>query len=246
MMDGKEKSSEKYIFTATIGEIRVEIEKKRIKNMYLRILPPDGRVKITAPLRTKEEAICRFVTSKKEWIMLHQDRLKENQAKHDCSPDPEYVTGETVLLWGKAYPLAVEYSSPQNGVRLYRDTAILMVRKEDKDSTRKERYDILKLWYREALSRIIPKYMTEWEDIINVKADSWYIRDMKTRWGTCNVSTKRICLNLQLVKKDPVYLEYVIVHELVHLKEKSHNHVFKAYMDQYLPNWRKLRSRLRA
>lgn len=228
----------------TIQGIEVEIEKKKIKNMYLRILPPEGRVYITAPIRMPEHTIREFVESKKDWIKLQQEKQQIRIEKEKQRNEQEYKTGESVLLWGKVITLEVQYKAEHNTVERYGEQLLLKVRETKELSTSNQREKILKNWLRNTLSQELPNLFHKWETIIGVKANDWYIRDMKTRWGTCNVRTKRICINLRLINKDPDCLEYVVVHELVHLLEKSHNHIFKAYMDQFYPLWKEVKARL--
>ena len=227
-----------------INQIPVEIEKKKIKNMYLRVLPPDGRLYITAPLKMPEKAITLFVQSKSDWIKKQQDKLRSNPEEEHEIMHPNFITGEAVLLWGKTYQIEVMYRKPRNRIVIIGDKLCLELHKSMEESTVKQRSEIINKWYREALSIEIPELFIRWEKIIGVHASEWTIRDMKSRWGSCNVRSRKICLNLQLAKKPLEGLEYVVVHELVHLLEKSHNHVFKAYMDQFLPGWRAIKARL--
>jgi hypothetical protein len=226
----------------TVNGLPVEVERKKIKNMYLKVLPPEGRLHISAPVRMPEEAIRGFILSKEDWIRLQQDRL---QKKNDeFLPEQELATGDMIPVWGRKITLLVFYSQRKNRVAVQGEQLLLSVRKPEEESRKEERYSLLKDWYKEELNREIPVLLPLWENRIGVKAKDYTIRDMKTRWGTCNVREHRICLNLQLAKKDPECLEYVIVHELVHLLERSHNSVFKAYMDRFLPGWRIIRARL--
>ncbi len=226
----------------TVNQLTVEVERKRIKNMYLKVLPPEGRLHISAPLRIPEEAIRSFILSKENWIRL---QLKRMQITNDTiEPQPEYVTGDRIPIWGRTLILTVLYSQRDNRFEEQDDRLMLFLRKSEAESRQEDRDRLLKEWYREKLNQEIPLLLDQWENVIGVKARAYTIRDMKTRWGTCNVRERRICLNLQLAKKAPECLEYVVVHELVHLLEKSHNSVFKAYMDRFLPGWRGIRARL--
>lgn len=220
-----------------IDGILISLERKRIKNMYLRILPPEGRVSVSAPMRMKEEEIERFIKSKLEWIRLQQDKMKNRNTLQE----QEYVTGEKIYLWGRAYPLVVKETTGRKRIMVTGEEVLLFIQNQ---STSEQRKKLLHAWYKKALEQEIPFLLEKWEKRIGVKANSFSIRDMKTRWGTCHIQKKAICLNLQLAKKSPICLEYVLVHELVHLLEKSHNHVFKGYMDQFLPNWRSIKTEL--
>lgn len=220
-----------------IDGIPVSLERKRIKNMYLRILPPDGRVAVSAPMRMREEEIERFIKTKLVWIRLQQDKMK-NRNTHQ---EQEYVTGEKIYLRGRAYLLIVKETTGRGKISVNGEEVQLFIQNQ---STREQRKKLLHTWYKKSLEQEIPYLLEKWEKRIGVKADSFSIRDMKTRWGTCHIQKKAICLNLQLAKKSPICLEYVLVHELVHLLERSHNHVFKGYMDQFLPNWRSIKTEL--
>lgn len=221
--------------TITAGGVEAAVEKKRIKNMYIRVFPPDGRVKITAPLRTPDETIRGFLASHAAWAEKQREKLAGR-------PETEhtYETGEMCFLWGRQYRLAVVTGS-RNTVRAEGPNIILQVRE---GGTPEERAQIMARFYRGELSRAVPPVLEQYERMTGVHASEWRIRDMKTRWGTCNTAKKRVWLNLKLAQKPPECLEYVIAHELAHLLEHSHNAVFWAYMDKFYPDWRAVRARL--
>ncbi|WP_097027670.1 M48 family metallopeptidase [Clostridium peptidivorans] len=225
--------------TLIIDDIEIQVQKKKIKNIYLRVKAPQGGVQVSAPKNMNDEAIKMFVISKISWIKKHQEKYK-NQPKQ-CKR--EYVSGESVYVFGGKYALELVYSNRCNDVKINGDKLILQVRER---STIERRANVLNEWYRENIKREIPKLLEKWQKIIGVTAEEWGVKNMKTRWGTCNVRDKRIWLNLQLAKKHPKCLEYVVVHELVHLLEKSHNNIFIGYMDKFLPNWRKIKKELNA
>ncbi len=220
-----------------IHNILVELERKPIKNMYLRILPPEGRVHISAPIRMSDEEINRFVASKEEWILKHQARMENRPAPRQY----QYHSGEQVKLWGSTYTLILREGVTQNRVEIIGDEIILNIKS---GSTEDMRRKLLKSWYRKALEAEIPFLIARWEQEMGVSSSGFVIRDMKSRWGSCNIRTKQICLNLQLAKLPMRCLEYVVVHELVHLLERNHNKVFQAYMDRYLPDWRIIKREL--
>lgn len=225
-----------------INGIIIEVEKKKIKNMYLKV-QQGGRVTIAAPLRMPESFITEFAYSKYDWLVKQQEKLLDKVSQQTASL--EYVTGDTLSLWGKPLKLYVEYGQGSNSVLRTDDIILLKLRKAETLSTPAQRKQLLDVWYRAALNEAIPGYAGKWLDVIGLKPVTWSIRDMKTRWGTCNIGRRNICLNLQLAKLDPMGLEYVIVHELMHFLEKSHNHVFKSYMDRYLPDWRERKAGLK-
>ena len=219
-----------------ISGIPVEVCKKNIKNMHLYVKPPDGHVTVSAPLSMSEAAIERFVRTKLTWI-------KKQVAKFDNQPrqsEREYVSGETFYVWGKQYYLQTEYGS-KNSIVLSGNKAILTVRKE---STEKQRQNFTREWYRKLLKAEIARLLPKWEKVTGLKASGWQTKYMTTLWGTCNIKTGKIWLNLQLAKKTPECLEYVILHELIHLVEKKHDEKFVALMDKYMPMWREVKSTL--
>jgi predicted metal-dependent hydrolase len=220
-----------------IGNIPIELERKKIKNMYLRILPPKGQVRITAPLRMSEEEIRKFVLSKLDWIHTQQQAVIDRHLEEDIN----YVDGDAIPFWGEDYTLQIQEKNGRSKLVVEEGLLKLTIRPEATKEQRKKMIDSL---YKENLNHEIPRLMARWESTIGVKSTGFSIRDMKTRWGTCNVRTKKICLSLQLAKKHPKCLEYVVVHELVHLLERSHNHVFKAYLDHFLPGWRQIKQEM--
>ena len=220
-----------------VSNIIIELEKKRIKNMYLRILPPDGRVHVTAPIRMSEEEIIHFINGKLSWIILQQSKVSHRHTHQDL----QYVEGERIYIWGHAYTLVLRDSMKRNQIEVIGDEIIFHIKQE---CTKDQRLKLMNAWYKKALQEELPFLLARWEKTIGVASDGFRIRDMKTRWGTCNIVTRKICFNLQLAKKPPDCLKYVVVHELVHLLEKSHNSVFKRYMDHFLPEWRSIKREL--
>lgn len=219
-----------------ISGIPIEVCKKDIKNMHLYVKPPNGNVVVSAPLTMSDEAIERFVRTKASWI-------KKQVAKFDNQPrqsEREYVSGETLFVWGKRHYIQTEYGN-KNSLVLSGDRAVLTVRKE---STAEHRENFVREWYRELLKAEIARLLPKWEKATGLKATGWQTKYMTTRWGTCSTKTGKIWLNLQLAKKTPECLEYVILHELVHLVEKTHNERFVSLMDKYMPMWREVKTTL--
>ena len=220
-----------------ISDIQIEIIKKDIKNMHLSVLPPDGKVRVSAPNNLSDESIIMFVKTKLGWI-------KKQQEKFELQPrqsEREYVSGETIYVWGHQYFLQVEYNQKKNSLVLVGNKAILSVRKE---STAKQREKFVNEWYRSLLKTEVEKYLPKWEVITGLYCDSWQSKYMTTKWGTCNTSTRKIWLNLQLAKKPIECLEYVILHELAHLKVKNHGPDFVAILDLHMPYWRECKKML--
>jgi predicted metal-dependent hydrolase len=204
--------------------------------MHLYVKPPDGRVMVSAPLSMSDMAIERFVRTKATWIKKQVAKF-DNQLRQSAR---EYVSGETLYVWGKQYYLQTEYGG-KNSLILSGGKAILTVRKE---STAVQRENFTREWYRELLKVEIARLLPKWEKATGLKALGWQTKYMTTRWGTCNTKTGKIWLNLQLAKKTPECLEYIIVHELVHLVAKKHDKKFIALMDRYMPMWREVKTTL--
>jgi len=219
-----------------ISGIPIEVCKKSIKNMHLYVKPPNGRVVVSAPLNMSDETIERFVRTKFSWVKKQISKFEE-QPRQSVR---KYVSGESLYVWGKQYYLQVDYGS-KNKLVLLSDKALLTVRKE---STAQQRENFVREWYRELLKSEILRVLPKWEKITGLKCNSWQTKYMTTRWGTCNADKKRVWLNLQLAKKTPECLEYIILHELIHLAEKKHNERFIALMNKYMPMWREVKKTL--
>ena len=220
-----------------IRDIDIEVRRKKIKNIRLSVHPPDGRVKLSVPEKMNDDDIMIFVSSKLSWI-------KKQKAKfylQDIQEANEFLSGEEHYFLGNKYLLEVFERSGKQHVEINNNEIKLYIRP---DSTKEKREKIMIEWYREELKNIIPQYIEKWELIIGVKVRDWGVKLMKTRWGTCNIQAKRIWINLELAKRNPRCLEYIIVHEMVHLLERKHNDIFKAYMDKFLPNWRSINAEL--
>jgi predicted metal-dependent hydrolase len=222
--------------TLNISGIPIEVCKKNIKNMHLYVKPPNGNVMVSAPLSMSDEAIERFVRTKVSWIKRQVEKF-DNQPRQS---QREYISGETLYVWGKQYYLRTEYGS-RNSLVLSGDKAILTVRKE---STALQREKFIREWYRDLLKAEINVLLPKCEKTTGLKATSWQTKYMTSRWGTCNTQSGKIWLNLQLAKKTPECLEYVIIHELTHLIEKNHNERFVSLMDKFMPMWREIKMTL--
>jgi predicted metal-dependent hydrolase len=220
-----------------VANIPVEVVKKNIKNLHLSVLPPDGKVRVSAPEALSDDAIAMFVRTKIGWIRKQQEKF-ELQPRQS---ERQYVSGETLYVWGRQYFLRVEYSYKGNSLVLSGDNAILTVRKE---STVKQRETFVNEWYRTLLKAEVEKYLPKWERITGLQCSSWQSKYMTTKWGTCNTSTGKIWLNLQLAKKPIECMEYVILHELIHLKVRNHGPEFVTEMNRYMQNWREIRNQL--
>jgi len=220
-----------------ISGIKIEVQKKNIKNLHLVVAPPDGKVRVSAPMHLSDESITMFVRTKLSWIKKQQQKFE----KQPRQAEREYVSGETLYLFGQQYFLRVEYSYKGNSLVLEGNEAILTVRKE---SNAKQREAFVNEWYRSKLKEKIEIYLPKWENITGLRCDSWQTKYMTTRWGTCNTNTRKIWLNLQLAKKPIECLEYVILHELAHLKVRNHSAEFVAILDRYMPCWKDRKTQL--
>jgi len=216
-----------------ISGISIEVCKKDIKNMHLYVKPPDGRVTVSAPISMSDVAIERFARTKISWIKKQVAKF-DNQSRQS---EREYVSDETLYVLGKQYYLQTEYGN-KNSLMLSGNKAVLTVRKE---STAEQRENFVREWYRKLLKAEIAQQLPKWEKITGLKAAGWQTKYMTSRWGTCNTKTRKIWLNLRLAKKTPECLEYIILHELVHLVEKKHDEKFAALMERYMPMWREIK-----
>ena len=222
----------------TISNMTVDVIRKDIKNMHLAVYPPTGRVRLAVPLNVHGDAIRLFAISKLGWIKRHQRKF-ENQER--TSPK-EYRERESHYFQGRRYLLRIKETPGVGKVDLKGKTYLDLLVKSDVSIEYKK--NLLNEWYRAELKIILPEMISHWEQKIGVKIDFCGIKQMKTKWGSCNIEKKRIWLNLELAKKPIHCLEFILVHELVHLLERNHNDKFKKHMDYYLPNWKKLRDEL--
>lgn len=220
-----------------IEGLEIEVERKKIKNIYLRVYPPDARVHISAPNRLSISSIRDFAHSKLDWIINRMIIVLEREKKYQ----KEFREGEYHYLFGKKYYLNLIYENKSPKAEII-DNKINLYTKEE--SFLEERETILREFYRKELRNILPSLINKWEDIMNLEINLWDIRKMKTIWGSCNPSKKKIMFNLELAKKPIHCIEYIVVHELAHLIERSHNARFKSILDNYLPEWKELKKEL--
>jgi len=213
-----------------LGEIAVEVVKKDIKNIHLGVYPPNGKVRISAPLRMNLETIRVFAIFKLGWIKQQQRKLREQERE----TPREYLDRESHYVWGKRYLLKVVELDAVPEVELKHTTMLLRVR-PGTDEDRKQA--IVAKWYRDQLKNAVPPLIAKWEPLMGVKVERIFVQRMKTRWGSCNSSAGSIRLNSELAKKPRECLEYIVVHEMVHLLEPKHNQRFVAHMDHFMPKW---------
>ena len=224
--------------TISISNIQIEVIQKDIKNMHLAVYPPTGRIRLAAPLKTDAEVMRLFAISKIGWIKKHIKNFKEQPRE---SPR-EYQSGESHYFMGKRYLLkVVEVDGPQKVHIKGLKTIQLNVRP---NTSTESRAIVLKEWYRKELKKQLPELIAKWEKVIGVKCNDWGVKQMRTKWGACNIASKRIWINLELSKKPQMCLEYIIVHELIHLLERNHNDRFVSLMNKFMPKWRMHRDEL--
>ncbi len=222
----------------TINDITVDVVRKDIKNMHLAVYPPTGRVRIAAPLRVNEEAIRLFAISKLGWIKRHQRKFEAQER----IPPREFKERESHYFQGRRYLLRIKETNGAGYVDLKGKTYLdLYVRPNSSVDYMKK---VVDEWYRSELKKVLPDLISHWEKKIGISVHSCSIKQMKTKWGSCNIEKRRIWLNLELAKKPIQCLEYILVHEMTHLLERHHNDRFKAYMDQFLPHWKQLKEEL--
>ncbi|MCJ8500844.1 M48 family metallopeptidase [Desulfatitalea alkaliphila] len=214
-----------------IGGITVELRRKPIKHLRLGVCPPDGRVRVSAPLRLDEKAIRQAIIDRLDWIRHHQERLRRRARQ---SPR-ELVSGETHYFQGHPYRLEIFAQRGPASLQLVHDTMVLRVPPETGETRSAA---VIEKWYRSRLQEQLPALLARWQPIVGVRAAEVRLKRMRTRWGSCNIAARRIWLSLELAKTPTACLEYVLVHELVHLHERYHNAHFKGLMDLFLPSWR--------
>jgi predicted metal-dependent hydrolase len=224
--------------TITISGVTININRKAIKNIHLSVLPPDGRVRLSVPQHTGEQAIRLAVINKLAWI-------KKQQADFKAQPrqsSREMVSGESHYLWGNHYRLAIVEGTGKHVVTLKASNRLEL--KVSANTTVENRLKLLNQFYRAEMQNELRKLLAYWQSKLGVEANDIGIKKMKTKWGSCNIQAGRIWINLELAKKPPECVEYILVHELVHLLERHHNERFKSLMDKHLPDWRERRDLL--
>jgi predicted metal-dependent hydrolase len=221
-----------------VGGLPVQIVRKAIKNLHLGVYPPHGRVRVAAPLRVTDDAVRLAVIGKLAWI-------KRQRARFVAQPresQREMVSGESHYFLGRRYRLRVMPAAGASGVLLRNRTRMELHAPPGVSAAQRDR--VLQRWYRRQLRKLIPPLLEKWQAALGVTVAYWGIKKMKTKWGACNPAARRIWLNLELARKPPQCLEYLVAHELAHLRERHHNDRFLALMDRHLPQWRQRRQEL--
>ena len=224
--------------TIQIGDLAVEVVRKSIRTLRVTVYPPHGRVRVAAPLRLPEATIHEFILSRRVWIQKHQERF----AALPVPTERTFSTGETHYYRGQPLHLRVLPTTGRARVALAEPGYLDL--HAPTTSTPAEREQVLLSWYRARLKEQIPPLLARWEPVVGARAAAWGVKQMRTRWGTCNTRARRIWLSLELIKQPGECLEYVLVHELTHLHERLHNARFWGLMDQFMPEWRQHKATL--
>lgn len=214
-----------------LDDVVLDVVHKKIRYLRLSVHPPIGQVRVSAPLRMSANTIRQFVISKRDWIHRQQQKLRSREPH----PAYAYLDDEMHSVWGEQYRLKLVEQDADPFVEVRDQTLLLHVLSGSSGARRKE---LLTAWYRALLQTAASALIARWEPVLRVNVARLSVRDMKTRWGSCTPRSRRIRLSTELAKKTPACLEYVVVHEMVHLLEASHNRRFVRLMDQFMPAWR--------
>lgn len=225
--------------TIELGELLIAVTRKDVKHVHLSVHPPDGRVTLVAPTATRLEVARAYAASRLGWIRQQQEILAA-QARE--SPRA-FIERESHFLWGRQHLLTVVERAAKPAVSVDHKRITLTVRP---GTDKAGRARVMHEWHKRLLHDAVPPLMAKWQSRLGVEVSSYYLQRMKTRWGGCNHRTRTIRLNTELVKKPKDLLEYIVVHELLHLVEPSHNERFTALLDQHYPTWREARAELNA
>jgi predicted metal-dependent hydrolase len=222
----------------TVGGLRIDVVRKPIKNLHMGVYPPNGRVRVAAPVTVSDDAVRLAVVSRMGWIKRQRAKFEAQ----DRQSERTYVSGESHFFLGHSYRLNV--IAHKGAPRLsFRNNATLDFHVRENSETA-ERQKAFQRWYRRELREIASPLIERWAQVVQVPIPQWGIKRMKTKWGSCNIEGRRIWLNLELIKKPHHCLEYVIAHEMVHFLERHHNDRFVALMDNLLPRWTYIREEL--
>ena len=215
----------------TVSGIDVQVVRKDIKNLHLAVYPPDGHVRVAVPKHITDDNVRLAVVSKLSWIKRQQKDFEEQPRQSSR----EYISGECHYFMGKRYRLELIEREAKPEIKLLKSGKLKMFVRPNTSVEIKNK--LLNNWYRDELKKVIPELLDKWQPIVGKKAKSWGVKKMKTKWGSCNIEQRRVWLNLELAKKPPECLEYILVHELIHLCERRHNDRFKVLLDKFMPNW---------
>lgn len=225
-------------FEISVSDIRVDVIKKDIKNIHLAVYPPTGRVRLSSPKSMKTESLRLFVISKLGWIKKHIRNMKSQVRE----PERKYIQGESHWVEGQRYLLNIIEKDAAPKAEIRNKKYIDLYIRPGADKEKKE--EVMREWYRNRLKERVPELIAKWEERLDVEVDEWGVKLMKTKWGSCNIDARRIWINLELAKKPIHCLDYVVLHEMVHFKERHHNDRFKALLDKHYPGWQNVREEL--
>lgn len=220
-----------------LGDITISLTRKRVKNVHLTVHPPDGRVTLVAPLATRTEVARAYAISRLRWIRQQQQSFREQQREQPR----QFVTRESHHIWGRRYLMTVTEIDTKPHVTLDHRRIRLFVRPGANQAKKSE---VIHEWHKALLHAELPGLIDKWERKLSVKVNGYYLQRMKTKWGSCNHRAGNIRLNTELVKKPKDLLEYVVVHEMLHLLEPTHSGLFMELLDRHYPGWREARSEL--
>ena len=223
--------------TIHLGEIAIAVTRKDIKHVHLSVHPPSGRVTLVAPKGTRPEVARAYAISRLGWIREKQAMLRE-QARETSR---QLIERESHYLWGRRYLLSVREKETKPSVQLSPSRIVLTMRP---GSGRSKREKVMHEWHKALLHKAVPDLIRKWEPRLGVEAVAYFLQHMKTKWGSCNHRARTIRLNTELVKKPKDLLEYVVVHEMVHLLEPTHSDRFTAILREHYPTWREARAEL--
>ena len=220
-----------------LGDVEVDVRFKNIQNVHLSVHPPTGRVSISAPLRLSMDTIRAFAASKLVWIRQQQRKLQEQERE----TPREFLDRESHYAWGKRYLLVICEGEHAPSIELQHSRMVLRVRP---GADEQKRLEVLELWYREQIKEAMASLLAKWQPLLGVSIERFFVQRMRTRWGSCNHTARTIRLNTDLAKKPRECLEYIVVHELAHLLEPTHNARFVGLMDRLMPDWQYRREML--
>lgn len=221
-----------------VSNLSAEVEWKEIKNVHLTVYPPDAHIHVSAPMSMSEEAVRLFLITRISWI---NERVTQILNQNRQTPR-EYVSGENHYFKGRRYRLWILYHNAPAKVEIQGNEYIKLYVREG--TTKERRAEVLREWYRSEFKLMLPSLIAKWECDLGVKVNKWEVKQMKTLWGSCNHSKRNIIFNLELIKKPIHCIEYIVVHELLHIKVRLHNEEYTALLTQYFPNWRQIKDEL--
>lgn len=214
----------------SIGNLDVELNRKDIKNLHISVLPPDGRVRVSAPLKLSEIAVRAAVVHRLAWIKKKQREFTDQRRE----PTRQFISGETHYLWGRRYRLEVIERSGKHEIKPRGNKLRMYVQAGCSDETKK---DLLNAYYRQEIKAALPELINKWKGAMNTPSVTTLVRKMRTKWGSCNIEARRIIINSDLAKKPPECLDFIVLHEMIHLLERHHTERFKNLMTKFMPSW---------